>query len=67
LATARFPADEIPDGHAHGAPAEPPRSEQLGAHLVDRARSHALLAARDPDVIDPKEPGKLHRELTARP
>jgi hypothetical protein len=66
VVNAHFAADDLPHGHAHGAPAESPRPKQLGAQLIDFARAHALLAARDAHVVDAHQACKLYRQLAAR-
>jgi len=66
VANTPFAADDVPDSHAHGAPAEAPRPKQFCSHLVGRARPRALLAPRHADVIDAHEPRQLDGELSAR-
>jgi hypothetical protein len=59
VANTHFTVDDLPHRHAHRAPAESFRSKQFRAQLVQRPRTHALLTARDTDVIHPHQPGEL--------
>jgi hypothetical protein len=66
VANARFAADDLPQGHAHRAPAKPPSAKQLGAQLINRTGARARLAACDADVVDAHQARKLDRQLSAR-
>jgi hypothetical protein len=65
-ADARVSTDDLSHGHAHCSPAEPPRTKEFRAQLVDWTCAHALLAARHADVVDPHEAREFDGQLAAR-
>jgi len=65
VATAPFTADDRSDSHAHGAPAESSRSQQLRADVVNRARARALLAPGHADVVDAHQARQFDGQLAA--